>query len=282
VKVLRLSNSIGRFGPIPPGRRSMEIAAAALANAAGEPVESISRVVWPTDKLPGLIDNRIAEHEPKVVLLWVNPYWFTYESVPHIVDTRFGRLGPVLGKVGKRIGARPVLSESPIFGRARGLLLRTVGGSVYFEPEALFPQIEGWVRRILRHEEIALVVRGALFPMAADADAAGKARATRRFLAMDALVRELCARLHVEYLPPPPPDLWPNHPDWLLPDRVHPNEAGHAVLGELETGAFLRAWRALTGGDPGPRPLGSRKRLRPSATYDEADVALPQGPGTPR
>jgi len=249
MKVLRLTSSMDWYGEIAPEERSMGIGAAALEATAGERVESIIAKLWPGPKAVPKIEEWMAEHQPGLVLLWVNPYWFTYESVPNLFDNRLGFLGPKLKRAGVKLGAKPAFNQSPAFGKLRGMVLKTVGGALYFQPEDIVKQVEEWIRLVLRSEEVALVVRGAVIPMALDADAAGKERCRRRMEVVDRGLAEVCRKLHVEYIPSGRPAM-----DWYdpkqrnaytLPDGFHCNKAGHALMGELEAEAMVAAWRKV-------------------------------------
>ncbi len=243
MRVLRLSNSMDFFGDIPAEGRSMAISGRALEAEVGEPVEVISKMVWPNDRLPALIDGWIDEFEPSLVFLWINPFWFTYESGARFFERRLGRFARRFIGLEKQVARRPAINQNPAYKGLRRLAVTTIGGNVFVEPQDLLPMVETWVRRVLRREEITLVVRGALMPMHMGATRPGRSRSIRRYLEMEAAGAALCQRLHVDYIPSPPPGEWIEQPDLFLGDRFHCNAEGHAKMGEIEAEGMVAAWR---------------------------------------
>jgi hypothetical protein len=179
------------------------------------------------------------------VFLWINSYWFTYESGARIFERRLGRFARRFIGLEKQVAARPALNQNPAYKGLRRLAVTTIGGSVFVEPQDLLPKVETWIRRVLRHEEITLVVRGAVPPMHMGASPLGRSRSVRRYLEMDTAVQALCQKLHVEYMASPPHDS--GKPELFLRDRFHFNAAGHAILGQIEAEAMVRAWRRSHG-----------------------------------
>lgn len=227
----------------------MAISGRALEAETGEPVEVVSKSIWPNDRLPGMIDSWLEEYEPAFVFLWINPFWFTYESGARIFERRLGRFARRFVGLEKQVAARPAVNQNPAYKGLRRALVTTIGGRVFVEPTELLPRVETWVRRIIRHEEVTLLVRGALLPMHMGATHPGRARSVRRYLEVDAAVAALCERLHVAYLPSPPPGEWIGQPELFLRDRFHCNTEGHARLGVIEAEAMVAAWRRSHGAE---------------------------------
>ena len=57
MKVLRLGNSNDTTASVPEELKSPAVANAILAAASGEPVELVTRMMWPSEQIPGLVEK---------------------------------------------------------------------------------------------------------------------------------------------------------------------------------------------------------------------------------
>jgi lysophospholipase L1-like esterase len=128
------------------------------------------------------------------------------------------------------------------------MALRTVGGAPYFTPQEVLDRVAQCVRAILTREAVTVIVRGPINAHGSDAGGRIAARARARWYVVDHGLRELCQRLHVDYLGfPGPADAGPDSPT-LQGDFVHLNRAGHRERAEHEAAAMIAAWRHAGGG----------------------------------
>jgi len=198
VKVLRLGNSNDRALDLPEHLRSWRIAEGVLAEATGEPVETVIREIWPTSDLPDLIDGWIRRYEPDLVILKQNSYWTSAESVPLRLERLFGRAGKALGKAGTDAVERPI-GQTRGFRLARRVLLKTIGGDSFFEPEQVLAVMEQCLRRIVAHEELVVVVQGSAGRAPGMTGRGGRERRLRRRTIMHEGMSRICAGLRVTY-----------------------------------------------------------------------------------
>lgn len=158
MKILRITNS----NDVTPGATTSRPAriARALEEHFGEPVEMVVKTAWPNERMPAIVSKWLDEERPDVVWLGINPFWFNYPSVPLRLRRKLGRPGSWLARLGLDAAANPVIGPSRPFRAARNLLLRTIGGDYYFEPEDVLSRVEASIRRILRREGLVLAVWG--------------------------------------------------------------------------------------------------------------------------
>ncbi|MCC6382893.1 MAG: hypothetical protein IT304_10320, partial [Dehalococcoidia bacterium] len=160
IHLLRLCNSNDTYAGVPEQLRAGAIASDLLAAAAGEPVDTVSRVIWPDPTLPDLVDRWLDRYQPDVVSLKINTFWFAHESVPLKLERRFGSIGKVAGSAGRKAVGVPWVSRGRFFRLLNRVALRTIGGETYFTPDEVMATMEACVRRVLAREHVVLVVRG--------------------------------------------------------------------------------------------------------------------------
>ena len=160
VRVLRLANSDDVVGDVPPALRSAAISERVLAEAVGEPVETVRRTVWPSDDLPDLVERWIGRYEPDLVSLTVASFWVAFASVPLRLQRRLPVIGPPLASFAFRAAGNERLAHNAAFRAVRRTMLRCIGGDYHFEPEYIVPLMEECFRRVLRSEDVGLAVRG--------------------------------------------------------------------------------------------------------------------------
>jgi hypothetical protein len=241
VKVLRLTNSNDVLASLAPSLLASEVAARVISDRCGEPVETVSRVIWPGDELPAIVERWIARYEPDIVFLRAASFWVTYESVPLRIQRRMGRVGRWLAVIGLGLGGNPRVASSPLFRAVRRASVRVIGGDPHFTPEEATRHVAETLRVILAHESVIPVVRGPGHTHNAGGDPAGLLRAHARNDAFDAQLAALCATLHVAYASA---RATADNPAFLQADELHDNPEGQRVFGELEGQAIAAAWLA--------------------------------------
>ncbi len=240
ITVLRFGSSLDFSGDLPPGTRAWEVAEAMLSSATGRPVRTVVKPVWPSARVPALLDRWLAEVEPDLILICISSYWVETE----ILSTRFRRLGPLGRKVESVTQAaamKPSFAESRPYLLGRKALLHTIGGRPNFSPAEIEGHVESWLRVILQRESVGAAVVGTPFSPDTLATRGARRRAHGRKDELRARLKALCQRLDVHYeMPPHAPDAFA--PELRLPDRVHFNEQAHARMGEIDGRALIAVW----------------------------------------
>lgn len=126
----------------------------------GEPLEIVSRAVWPDARLPAAAEKWIEREQPDIVWLVLQSFWFEYLSVPKRLERKFGRVGKVASEAGFKAADKPLVANNFAFRQGRKLLQRTIGGDPHFAIDPLFETIEGLARVSLRNEGRQFVVWG--------------------------------------------------------------------------------------------------------------------------
>lgn len=241
MKILRLGISDDTYGDLPLAQRSWKLAEGRMADATGLPWETRLAASWPASGLAEATEVSINEFRPDLVLLCCAAYWVSYPSVP----LRLRRSGLPGSNRAARLGlwaaSVPAIGHTAVFRLARNALTRANAAGFYFEPATALERIERVIRTVLRHEDIALAVRGPL-PLAIPGSAAVAAECERRRAEFDAGLVSFCDSLHVAYYGFGP---GATHPaSELLSDRIHVTGAGHARRAPVEFEVMLRAWNA--------------------------------------
>ena len=243
MRVLRLGTSDDVIDDVAEHLRSPRIAESVLAEAVGEPVETIVRPIWPRPNLPELVDRWLDQYRPDLVYFTVVPFWYVYESVPVRVERRLGRFGRKVAPVGQRAAATPFSNTLP-FRALRAAGMRTIGGEAHFTPGQVLEVVEACIRRIVAREDVALVVIGSTGRRCAAYSWGGVARDRARRATVHESLSTLCAQLHVPYFGG---DSLMTSRQWkalLGTDGTHLGIDGQRSMG-LEQGArMLAAWDA--------------------------------------
>ena len=245
MNVLRLTHSDDTHGDIPAGGRSWEIVERALGDASGEAVSTTIRAIWPTADLASHAVRWLDHYQPEVVTLWISNYWHTYESVPIGLERRFGRIAKPLARAGVRLGGQPWLNQRPVYGRARGLLLRAVGGRTHFSCAEVIERLEECIRTVLQHEDVALLVRASLFPMVGGGNARQRARGEERRVEVNRAIQVLCETLHVPFIDAPDGLAFLADRANFQADGYHLSAPIHTKMGAEEGRLAVEAWRQL-------------------------------------
>ena len=221
-----------------------KIAEEFLAEALGEPVETILKGAWPNEAFPDLVGRWTEQYRPDVVVIQVNNFWYGYESIPLWLERRLGLVGRRLGQSGMMVGNTPWFADSRLGQVINRTMLRLLPGETHFTVPDVARCMELTIRRVLSHEGTALVVRGnddwPAFPMATKSF---NRRNALRNEQMSGAMQEMCRRLHVNYVQLPPVD--PRELKLILNSaRWHYNEHGERRSGELDGRAMLEAVKA--------------------------------------
>jgi hypothetical protein len=241
LRILRLTNSADEVAEIPEPLRSAAVTERFVAEATGEPVETIARIFWPGPELPAILERWLVRYEPDVVLIRCASFWVAYESVPLKLQRSLGKPGAWLGRLGLAVGGNRTIASNRVARAARQWAVRTIGGSTYFTPEAATESVAAILRTVLAREGIVPVVRGPGHTLNAAGNKAGYERALRRNVEFEERLAELCGRLHVVYAPA---RAIVDSPALLMGDDVHSNIEGSRIFGELEGEAIAEAWLA--------------------------------------
>lgn len=250
MKMLRIGTSDDVYGPLEPPQRSWHIVQERLAEWLGEPVETILKSAWPNDAYAHVIERWIEREKPDAVFLGVASYWVSFPSAPLALEEARVPLAPMLGRLATAASRRPRIAHNGAFRLLRRVALRTTGYRYLFEPDGAARRVEDAIRRITRHEDIALGVRGPL-PLGIPLPPRLAAESRARCREFDRLVQATCKRLHVPYLQAGEDE--PPRPHELQRDLTHVNERGHARRAEHEFQLMHQAWLASRGGTPAPR-----------------------------
>jgi len=201
VKILRFGSSNDTVEQFIAGEPREIVIRRELERELGEPVEVVTKRIWPSERFPALLAQWIDEEQPEIVTIPVIGYWFNFESVPLKLQRRFGRLGVALSDTGKRAADTPWLAHNAVFRALRNLAQRTIGGATYFTPEEVVECIAACVRETARREGIGLIIQG---PYGGQRLAGATRKATAREEArrqrVNAGIREVCARHHVRFI----------------------------------------------------------------------------------
>jgi hypothetical protein len=247
VKVLRLGTSADTYPGIPEERRAPALIEAMFEQATGEPLENVLRILHPTAASPTMLEAWLAELQPDAVFIWVNPFWYAYESAPLRLRRGGGAVGRFAGRVAMRASKKKWIANRRAFHVARRFAQRGLGTAYYYEPEEVLAVMEAWLHVILRRETVIPMVLGPWFCVGYEPDSARLARAEVRRLEVNRRLAELCQRLHVICVAPAIEDDLPIGRDYVEPDLMHPTAAAHAWFAERQAPMHIAAWQELRG-----------------------------------
>ncbi|MBA4179087.1 MAG: hypothetical protein C0506_00720 [Anaerolinea sp.] len=240
LRILRLGNSNDAVLAIPEHLRAPSIADAMLAEASGEQVEAVNKTMWPTPDFPEILDRWLDRYAPDVVLMQINAYWYAYPrlllSMRHL---------PMLGRFASRAEAK--LANSPGIALSRPVvllrdqLMRVFGGTTAFSPEQVGDVVEASLRVVLARESIGVGVRGPFFALAEEFGGRAGRRAVSTHSQVYLDVERRCARLMVPF-EGRNPGIPMGGSGSYLKDRMHLNEGGQALRGQMEGRVLVRAW----------------------------------------
>jgi len=239
LKILRLTNS-NDFNPaIPEELRGAALTEAIVRAALDEPVETISRSFWPSERFPPILNEWLDRYEPDLVFIRSAAYWVSFESVPLRFERKLGWLGKWPAKVGNKIGSEPTIATNWLARRARRVAVRTIGGDTYFTPAAAAQHVEDMLRVIVTRESVVALVRGPGHTHNSAGTRSVYARAQRRNQAFEAELKAVCGRMRVAYVSA----FSAAAASALSADDVHTVEGGERAFAEVEGPAIVKAWR---------------------------------------
>lgn len=243
MKVLRLSLSHDLRADIPEDERQYVIAQRVLEEATGADWETVVKAIWPTARLPELVDRWVSDERPDLVLVCLAGYWATFASVALRLERRVPVVGPPLAAAARRAAATRTAANSRYAEVARGIATRVVGVEYNFEPDELVVRFERVLHRLLRDERLAIAVRGP-GPMPQRTTARIRRERERRYRIWQDGIQSVCERLHVTYLPFDPKLEDPALGIRLPGDPAHYTLEGTRIHGGLEGELMVRAWQA--------------------------------------
>ena len=246
MKVLRLALSHDLRADIPEEERQYMVAQRVLERETGEPWATVLRPIWPSEKLPGLVDRWVGEEQPDLVMVNLAAYWVSFASVALKIERRWPGGARRLGPAARRAAETRIAAHSPLTELARDLATRLVGVEYYFEPDAMVALFETIIRRLLQPERLAVAVRGpALIPQRSSRAILKEREA--RFWAWHDGIRDACERLHVAFLPYDAEMEAPGSGVRMEGDTAHYTLEGTRLHGLREGELMVRAWRQAQG-----------------------------------
>lgn len=243
MRVLLLGNSNDAGEWFEGGRKRHEIVRDRLAELYGEPVEVITKPLWPNEDLPNVAEGWIRTYEPDVVYLTIVSFWFQYRSVPLRVRRLLGPFGNWVSDAGFRVAESSRWAYNPVFRGIRGALQSVIGGDPHFTTDEVVERVSDVIRRGLRHESTVFAVQGADGRTAYSKSRRGQARDEARRLLVDQRMRTFCAEHHVFYENPHIP-VWATDPALAknrVGDGLHANAQWHERSAELIVGTIKQA-----------------------------------------
>ncbi len=248
MKVLRLttSNDTVISGPGSRVERIQRLASERL----GEPVEVVSKAVWPDARLAAAVERWIEKEQPDVVWMLVQNFWFEYLSVPKKLERHFGRAGKLASDAGFRAAEVPWLARTAGFRALRRLLQRTIGGDAHFTVDELYETVEAVARISLRAEGRQFVVWGPFSYTNYAVTRRQTETAMRKRAALIARIRRLAGELHFFFEAPERP-LWETQRMRLHSDQFHFAREEQEQMAEREAGVLERLWREAGALTPG-------------------------------
>jgi len=218
-----------------------------LSDAIGEPCTTVSRLMWPSPKLPGSVEQWMEEDRPDVVFIKIGAYPYVYHLVAAQMERQWPAFLRPLAEGARSLSYKKWFVENPLMWPAKQLSRKIVGRSTYFEPEEVVQVLETVIRRVVRREDCTLVVRGPFLPIYLDPRL--RAWADARSAVVDTALARICAALHVDYISGAGGLADADEVALRLPDVMHYTEEGHRYHGEKEAGYILEAWRRFHGVD---------------------------------
>lgn len=248
MKILRLTNSSDIHPGVLPELRSPAVAERVIAEALGEPVETVVKTMWPTPAFPRVLNRWLDEHDPDVVFVRLASFWVAYESVPLRLQRKLGRAGTPLAAAGLKLGDRPWLVDRGVYKGGRKLVVRTIGGDTHFTPGEVGEVFDAVFRNIAAKESIVPVVRGTSLLLNSAGTKSGLERTKRRVVELNLKVEASCIRHHVRFFPEVPAARLSGT---RLDDDLHDSALAHERLGIDDGNAILEAWQSAKEGTRG-------------------------------
>lgn len=258
MRILYLGTSDDR-GPVgPDGTHTPTVVEELLAESLGHSVKLIVKEAWPNEKLPGVLEGWMDEHDPDVVVICVNGYWFSYDSVPAKLRRILGRAGGPVSEAGLRLADVKWLAHNIVFRTGRRMATVAIGGDTPFTGRQVVERMAECVRVAVRREGTVVAMRGAEGQSPYAETGKGRDRKERLRSRVNRALAEMCGRHHVHFMAREEP-LWRSHGDELqfIGDGIH--KAGPTLRMRAERIALVieEALRAAEAGKSAPEATGS-------------------------
>jgi hypothetical protein len=242
MKVLRLGVSHDVREDIPFDDRQHVVAERILEDATGLEWETVIKSMWPTERLPELIERWVAAEEPDMVVLYLAGYWTSFGSTALRLERRVPFIGRTAANAARKLAESERAARHESLDRLRGVASRLIGVDFNFPPDELVERFEGIFRMLLRNEHLVVAVRGPGGP---------PQRLTKRQLRESrrraelfrAGIADVCRRLHIEHL------AYEELPAHIrIPgDPAHYTVEGARYTGTQEGTLMVRAWQRSQG-----------------------------------
>jgi hypothetical protein len=218
VKILRLTTSNDSVHSGPGSR--LDWITRLGEERLGEPVEIVTKAVWPDSRLAPAVEKWIEKEQPDLVWMLLQSFWYEYMSVPKKLERKLGRAGKKASEIGFKAAEKPRISNNIAFRTGRRLLQKTVGGDPHFTPAELYETVQAVARVSLRSEGRQFVVWGP-FSYTNYATTRRQERAHARWRTeLIGRVRALADELHF-YSEAPDEPLWRTETMALHGDHFH-------------------------------------------------------------
>lgn len=259
LRLLVLGNSHDLIDGVDGRGTSMWRVAAAIEQHTRETVELRHVVAFPNPGLARHTSKVVDEFDPDIVLLHcsghvVGPRTLAFQ-LQHVLGKRqYDLYCRLVLAAQRRIGIRMDRPRSAsdrrgllpaIYYFARDGLVRAGLGDTLMSVEDAAEAYAAWIRHLATREALTVLVRGPLYSNVNEKIPHIQAAAEARIAAFDAALAKQCEDRRIDYCSMIPFDreLRPH----LLPDRVHRDPEGHAIIAAVE----LQKLPAYLTGAPG-------------------------------
>ncbi len=193
------------------------------------PIESVRKMIWPTEKLPGLVEEWVRETAPDMVVVAINEAWYNYEGVPLKKVRKRGPIGRLTNHLWRVVAENPRVMNSKLAHRGRRKLAEATGAEPEFTPEQVVDRMSAVFRTILRSDESASVIVVGPFNLPEFDVAYSKKAASKRLVRREKVntgISKLCRELHLDHVDMYHEVLQQRQTPTLLADGLHTDVAG--------------------------------------------------------
>lgn len=264
MKILSIGNSNDTGTWFEGGRKRHDIVREKLVAEFGEPIEIIVKALWPNERAVGRLSEWLEEYQPDLVHLAINPFWYSYESVPLRMQRILGKkAGTAVSNTGFSLARKRSIAHNAVFRTLRGWSQRTVGGDTYFTTTQVVECMSECIRLCVRNEGTIVIVKGSNGRSKPNASASQIERKERRRTEVYNGIKPLCDQLHVTYSgnavaawksDPNAPKAGQNK----VGDGLHSNAKGHERMADRLYETISAAIRAHQPAEREPVTAGRR------------------------
>jgi hypothetical protein len=244
MRVLWLGKSEDIRTELPDEERYITVALRTFEELTGEHPEATVHRIWPKPNLPDLVEGWMRELQPEFGAVRLNPFWYDYETVQRGAQGRFRRAGPIISSAADRLTRNPRVRNSSPLRLLRKAAGRATGRRAEFTTDEVLTRTETALRRILKHEDVGLVVLASDGGRVYQLEPWSRSEELQQYV--DAGMRKLCESLHVPYRVRRHYTREELRP-MVLPDELHLNAHGAKIVGEADGRLVAEAWLAHTG-----------------------------------